>query len=244
MLTGKRILVTGASRGIGRAIAVACAAAGARVGVNYHRSEEQARSLCETIGRSSRALRFDVGDAEAVARGVDEFVELAGGIDGLVNNAGINRPSLLVSAGDDEIAAMVTTNLVGPILCTRAVLPVMVRQRHGVIVNIGSVAATRPSRGQSVYAATKGGLESLTRAVAVEYGRKGIRCHCVRPGAVDTEMLAATRAIAEEDLLARIPLRRFATADEVSHLVIVLLGDRLSYVSGSIHSIDGGFGAG
>jgi 3-oxoacyl-[acyl-carrier protein] reductase len=243
MLTGKRILVTGASRGIGRAIAIACAAAGAHVGVNYHRSEEQARSLCGTLGPPSRALPFDVGDAEAVARGVGEFVELAGGIDGLVNNAGVNRPSLLVSARDDEIAAMVTTNLVGPILCTRAVLPVMVRQRHGVIVNIGSVAATRPSRGQSVYAATKGGLESLTRAVAVEYGRKGIRCHCVRPGAVDTEMLAATRAIAEEDLLARIPLRRLATADEVAHLVIVLLSDQLSYVSGSIHSIDGGFGA-
>jgi len=244
MLAGKRILVTGASRGIGRAIALACGAAGAQVGVNYHRSEEQARTLCETLGPSSRALSFDVGEAEAVARGVAEFVEFAGGIDGLVNNAGINLPSLLVNARDDEIAAMVATNLIGPILCTRAVLPAMVRQRSGVIVNIGSVAAERPFRGQSVYAATKGGLESLTRAVAVEYGRKGIRCHLVRPGAVDTDMLAATKAIAEEDLLARIPLRRFATADEIAHFVLVLLGDPLSYATGSIHPIDGGFGAG
>jgi 3-oxoacyl-[acyl-carrier protein] reductase len=244
MLTGKRILVTGASRGIGRAIALACAAAGAQVGVNYHRSEEQARSLCTTLGPPTRALRFDVGEATAVARGVAEFVDIAGGIDSLVNNAGINLPALLVSASDDEIAAMVKTNLVGPILCTRAVLPHMVRQRHGVIVNVGSVAAARPSRGQSVYAATKGALESLTRAVAVEYGRKGIRCHCIRPGAVDTEMLAATKAVAEEDLLARIPLRRFATPDEIARLVIVLLSDEFSYVSGSVHPIDGGFGAG
>ena len=153
----KRILVTGASRGIGRAIAIACAAAGARVGVNYHRSRDRALAVCSEIGPAAAPLEFDVGDAEAVARGVEAFAGLAGGIDGLVNNAGINRPSLLVAASDADIAATIATNLVGPILCTRAVIPAMLEARRGVIVNVSSVAAGRPSRGQAVYAATKGG---------------------------------------------------------------------------------------
>jgi 3-oxoacyl-[acyl-carrier protein] reductase len=242
-LNGKRILVTGGGRGIGRAIATACAAEGARVGVNYHRSDAQARALCDEIGISSRAIPFDVRDSAAVARGVAEFVEFAGGIDGLVNNAGVNCASLLVSASDADITEMVTTNLVGPILCTRAVLPFMLKQRSGVIVNVSSVAAERPTRGQAVYAATKGALESLTRAVAGEYGRKGIRCHAIRPGAVDTDMLAATKAVAEGDILARIPLRRLASADEIAPFVVFLLGDQAAYVTGSIHAIDGGFGA-
>ena len=244
MLSAKRILITGASRGIGRAAALACAAAGARVGMNYHRSEGPARQLCEELGASSRALRFDVSDAAAIARGVDEFVEFAGGIDGLVNNAGINLPSLLVTATDADVASMVSTNLVGPILATRAVLPVMLRQRSGVIVNVSSVAAARPFRGQAVYAATKGGLESFTRAVAVEYGRKGIRCHAVRPGAVDTDMLAATKAMAGDDLLARIPLGRLAGADEIARLIVFLLSDQAAYATGSIYAFDGGFDAG
>jgi len=241
-LNGKRILITGAARGLGRAIALACAAAGARVGINYHRSEAQARSLCEEIGSETRAIGFDVADAAAVARGVDEFIHFAGGIDGLVNNAGINVASLLVNATDDAIAATLATNLLGSILCTRAVLPAMLKQHDGTIVNISSVSADRPSRGQAVYAATKGALESLTRAVAAEYGRKGIRCHAVRPGAVDTDMLAATRAIAEEDLLARIPLRRVASADEIAPFVVFLLSPQATYVTGSVHAIDGGFG--
>jgi 3-oxoacyl-[acyl-carrier protein] reductase len=243
VLNTKRILITGAARGIGRAIAVACAAAGARVGVNYRQSETDARALCDGLGESSRPFCFDVGDAAAVRRGVAEFIEFAGGIDGLVNNAGVNRPSLLATASDADILAMMTTNLLGPVLCTRAVVPKMLEQRSGVIVNISSVAAERPSRGQAVYAATKGAVESLTRAVAVEYGRKGIRCHAVRPGAVDTDMLAATKTLAEDDLIARIPLRRVASADEIAPLVVFLLSDRAAYVNGSIHAIDGGYGA-
>jgi 3-oxoacyl-[acyl-carrier protein] reductase len=104
------------------------------------------------------------------------------------------------------------------------------------------VAAGRPSRGQAVYAATKGAIESLTRAVAVEYGRKGIRCHAIRPGAVDTDMLATTRALAEEDVLAKTALKRIASAEEIAALVVFLLSDEASYITGSIHAIDGGYG--
>jgi 3-oxoacyl-[acyl-carrier protein] reductase len=128
-------------------------------------------------------------------------------------------------------------------LCTRAVIPAMLEARRGVIVNVSSVAATRPSRGQAVYAASKGAIESLTRAVAVEYGKKGIRCHAIRPGAVDTDMLATTKAMAEEDVLARTALKRIASVNDIAPLVVFLLSDGASYISGSIHAVDGGYGA-
>jgi 3-oxoacyl-[acyl-carrier protein] reductase len=178
-----------------------------------------------------------------VARGVEEFVERTGGIDGLVNNAGINRPSLLVTASDTDILAMAATNFLGSIACTRAVLPAMLRQRRGVIVNVSSIAAERPSRGQAVYAATKGGIEAFTRAVAIEYARKGIRCVAIRPGAVDTDMLASTNAVAGDEVLATVPLRRIAAAEEIAPLAVYLLSDEASFVTGSIHAIDGGASA-
>ena len=189
-------------------------------------------------------LPFDVRDSAGVSRAFAAFISRGGGIDGLVNNAGINRPSLLVSACDDDIDAVVRTNVIGPMTCIRAAIPAMLRQRSGVIVNIGSVAAERPSRGQTVYAATKGALEALTRAVAVEYGRKGIRCHCLRPGPVDTDMFAVTKALAEAEVLARVPLQCFVKPEEIADFVVFLLSERASAITGATHTIDGGFAAG
>jgi len=244
MLEGKRVVVTGASRGIGRAIAIACAQSGARVGINFNHSEKEARAVAGEIGEAAVLLPFDVADPAAVARGFETFVSAAGGLDALVNNAAINRPSLLVSASDEDIDAVTRTNVTGPILCTRAAIRTMMRQRSGAILNVSSVAAARPSKGQSVYAATKGALEALTRAVAVEYGRKGIRCHCLRPGPVDTDMFAATKALAGEEVLARIPLQRFVTPEEVAAFAVFLLSDRASAVTGAVVTIDGGYAAG
>src|SRR5213592_1381672 len=155
MLEGKKILVTGASRGIGRAIALACARAGAIVGLNYRSSEESARALQKENLNRFILLPFDVRDGVAVSAAVAEFRERAGRIDGWVNNAGINLPDLLLSAAPQKIREQIEVNLAGPILCAQAVLPVMLEQHSGVILNISSVAATRPSRGQAVYAATK-----------------------------------------------------------------------------------------
>jgi 3-oxoacyl-[acyl-carrier protein] reductase len=228
-LEGKRVVVTGASRGIGRAIAIACAQRGATVGINFHRSEKEAHEVAERIGARAMLLRFDVGAPAAVAAAFASFLDRTGGIDVLVNNAGIIRPSLLVSASDADIDAVIRTNVIGTITCTRAVIPSMLRQRAGVILNVGSVAAEQPWKGQTVYAATKGAIEAFTRAVAAEYGRKGIRCECISPGPVDTEMFAATKALAGEGVLDSTPWQRFSTPEEVAEL--------------AIHTIDGGFAA-
>lgn len=241
MLEGKSVIVTGAGRGIGRAIAAACLKAGATVGLNYRASEKGARSLQEEFPKTSVLLPFDVRRPEEVERGVALFLEKAGRIDGWVNNAAVNRPGLLVSADLDQVREQIETNLLGPLLSARAVLPVMMRQRSGVLLNISSVSALRPSQGQAVYAATKGGLESLTRALAREYGRKGIRVHGIRPGPIETDMIQGTKALAEEEILSRIPLQRLGRPDEVADLAVYLLSDRAGFISGSIHTIDGGY---
>jgi len=176
-----------------------------------------------------------------VGAAVARFREAQGRIDGWVNNAAVNHPALLLAAEDDRIREQVAVNLVGPMVCARAVLPVMVEQRAGVILNVSSVAATRPTRGQSVYAATKGGLESLTRALAVEYGRKGIRVHAIRPGPIVTDMMKATSALAGETVVERTSLRRMGTPEDVAGLAVYLLSDLASFITGSVHAVDGGY---
>ncbi|MFO0758647.1 MAG: SDR family NAD(P)-dependent oxidoreductase [Byssovorax sp.] len=245
LLAEKRVVVTGARRGIGRAIALAAARDGAIVGINVRRDDDEAQALAAEILAAGAPepviLPFDVTDPAAIDVAIATFTARHGHIDGWVNNAAENRPSLLATADDARIRAQIETNLLGPIFATRAVLPVMMARRAGVILNVSSVAAVRPVRGQSIYAATKGGLEAFTRAVAVEYGKKGIRALCLRPGAVDTAMLAATKALGEDEILGRIPLKRIATPAEIADVAVFLLSDRARYLTGSEHAADGGY---
>jgi len=219
-LDGWRVIVTGASRGIGRAIAIACAAEGATVGINFHRSRDAASSLADQLGAAGVLLPFDVGNVAEVTSAFDAFVERTGGLDALVNNAAVVHPSLLVAAADEDVGAMVRTNLLGTVACTRAALPVMLRQRRGVIVNVGSIAASRPCRGQAVYAATKAAVQALAAAVDVEYARKGIRCEWLAPGPVDTDMLAPTLAMAGRGALDSVDLGELMTPEVVAAQVV------------------------
>jgi 3-oxoacyl-[acyl-carrier protein] reductase len=245
LLSDKHIVITGASRGIGRALATCCARHGATVAIGYHSGGAEADALQleirQRFERDARALRFDVTDPAMVATAVTDIMAAWGRIDGWVNAAGVRLPSLLVTSETERIEHELRVNLLGPMWCARAVVPHMLKQKRGVILNISSVAAVRPYRGQTSYAAAKGGLEAFTRALAVEVARKGIRALCLRPGAVDTAMLASSRALDEEELLGRIPQRRIATPDEIAELAVFLLSDRAAYLTATEVTADGGY---
>jgi len=231
LLEGRRVIVTGASRGIGRAIALACAQEGAKVGLNYLKSHESAKALADTNPDQFHLLPFDVSDAASATEAIDRFGQEWGGIDALVNNAGIFFGAIFVRAPLDETARIVAVNLLGPLICSKAVLPFMIKARAGSIVNISSVAAVNPIQGQAVYAATKGALEALTRSLAVEYRSRNVRVVAVRPGPVATDMLAQTHASTWEYDSGEPGV---ATSEDIGQLVLDVLCCSDEYPSGAI----------
>ncbi len=245
LLLGKRVVVTGASRGLGRAIALAAAREGADVGVGYHERKNDAEFVTNDItnesGRRAIAFPFDVSSERDVESAVDHFERELGPIDGWVNNAGYNRGGLLVTGDANEWRQELEVNVLGPLLCARAIIKRMMQRRCGVIVNVSSVAAVRPTRGQVAYAACKGGVESMTRALAVEYAKKGIAVLCLRPGPIDTDMLAATRVLADDEVIKKTLVGRIASADEIAEHAVFMLSSRAAYATGSIVTVDGGY---
>lgn len=243
-LAGKTVLVTGGSRGIGRAIVELFAQDGAAVTFFYRGNTAAAEEVLEKArseGWSVAAQQLDICDAAATKDAIDGLAERAGRIDVLVNNAGVIRDNLLALLEDDDIRSVLETNIGGVFNVTRAVVPHMISRRSGKIINMSSVSGEKGGRGQTNYAASKGAINAFTKALAVELASRRIMVNCVSPGVIETEMSQAVRDLAGDEIKARILLRRFGQPQEVAYAVWFLASRFADYVTGEILHVDGGF---
>ena len=243
MLINKIALVTGGSRGIGRAIAEKLAEMGATVLVNYNGSKERAEEVAQTIvakGGHSEAIQCDVSDYEACGEMIKEIIAKYGRIDILVNNAGITRDGLIMRMSEKDYDTVLDTNLKGAFNTIQHSARYFVKQRSGKIINISSVSGVMGNAGQANYAASKAGLIGLTKSVAKELGSRGICVNAVAPGFIRTEMTDALGEKTLEKMIPMIPLRRMGTAEDVADLVAFLAGEGSDYITGQVICIDGG----
>ena len=243
-LAGKVAIVTGGSRGIGRAIVELFSAEGADVTFFYRGQVAAAQEVvaaAQSAGARVEAEQVDVRDSKACAAAVDRVAERAGRIDILVNNAGVIRDNQLAAMDDEDVSMVLDTNVGGVFNVTRAVVPHMIVQRSGKIINLSSVAGEKGGRGQTNYAASKGAVNAFTRALAVELAPRKITVNCVAPGVIETEMSQAVRDAAGDAVKARILLKRYGTAEEVAYAVWFLASQYANYVTGQVIGVDGGF---
>jgi 3-oxoacyl-[acyl-carrier protein] reductase len=241
-------LVTGGSRGIGRGIVKALAAAGAKVAFVYRGSRESAESLVKEVtdaGGVAKAHQGDVAEAGTAQRIYDAVVADWSKVDVLVNNAGVIKDELFVRMEPADFDAVIATNLTGAVSFCRAVGYPMMRQRSGRIINISSVAADFVNAGQTNYAASKGAINSFTRALAMELASRGVTVNAIAPGFIETDMSAAVRNKAGEDLIKKkIPARRLGQAEDIAALVVFLASPAASYITGQVITVDGGLSLG
>jgi 3-oxoacyl-[acyl-carrier protein] reductase len=237
-------IVTGASGGIGKAIALQLAAEGATVLCNYHSNKQKAEDVVQLItaaGGRALSMQADVKSLAAMEQMAAAVIDQFGRIDILVNNAGINRDDLIISMSEQAWRDVIETNLFGTFNATKAVAQQMMFQKKGRIINISSVAGERGGRGQTNYAASKGGLNGFTRAAAVELAPKNITVNAVAPGVIETDMSQEVLRRAKEIVMTHIPLKRLGTGDEVARMVAFLASDDAAYITGQIIHVDGGF---
>jgi 3-oxoacyl-[acyl-carrier protein] reductase len=235
-------IVTGGSRGIGRAIVLVLAGAGMEVVFTYRENSTAADEVIAAAqGAKVTSRQVDVRDAAACSALVEQVVERAGRIDLLVNNAGVIRDNLLALLQDQDVRDVLETNVGGAFNMCRAVVPQLLAQRRGKIVNISSVAGEKGGRGQTNYAASKGAINALTRSLAVELASRGIQVNAVAPGVIETEMSRMVRERAGDQVQSRILLRRIGRPEEVAYAVWFLASKYADYITGQILPVDGGF---
>jgi 3-oxoacyl-[acyl-carrier protein] reductase len=244
ILNGKNALVTGASRGIGREIALRLAQEGAFVALNCtQRGVEKAEAVLAEIrkeGGDGVVKTFSVSDSAAVDQAVDELIKAKGSIHILVNNAGIAKDALFMRMKDEEWDDTLNTNLKGAALCARSVTRPMMKARDGVIINISSVVGQMGNAGQAAYSASKAGLFGLTKSLAKELASRNIRVNAVAPGFIDTEMTVDLPATAKEEMLKAIPMGRMGSGKEIADAVVFLASPSSTYVTGQILAVNGG----
>jgi 3-oxoacyl-[acyl-carrier protein] reductase len=243
MLKSKAVLVTGASRGIGRAIALYFASEGAKVAVNYSGSEERANEVVSQIrenGGTAFAIKADISNSTEVTEMVKSVIDEFGSLDVLVNNAGITRDNLLMRMKEEEWDAVINTNLKGVFLTTKAVSRQMMKQRQGRIINIASIVGVSGNAGQANYVAAKAGVIGLTKTTAKELSSRGITVNAIAPGFIETDMTGKLEEGIKEDMLKNIPLSRFGQPEDIAAAAAFLASDKSSYITGQTLHVDGG----
>ncbi len=242
-LNGKVALVTGASRGLGKAIGIKLASLGAKIVINYLANDAEASTVASTIeGQGGQVLlaKANVADSESVKNMIRQVTEKWGPIDILVNNAGITRDSLLPRMSDDAWDSVINTNLRGAYLCTKFALRSMMNQPWGRIINIASLAGVIGNQGQANYSASKGGLIAFTKAVAREVGPRKITANVIAPGFFVTDMTNQLSPEARDAILSRIPLKRFGQPEDLAELAAFLASEKSAYITAEVICIDGG----
>lgn len=243
MLSGKNALVTGASRGIGRAIALEFAQQGANVAINYAGSENKAQAVVDellSMGVKAFKIQADVTREENVKAMVKEVIHQFGSLDILVNNAGVTKDNLLMRMKETEFDQVINTNLKGVFLCTKAVTRQMMKQKAGKIVNVASIVGVSGNPGQANYVAAKAGVIGLTKTTAKELASRNILVNAVAPGFISTDMTDALSDEQQEAILSQIPLAKLGTPEEIAKVVRFLVSDDASYITGQTIHIDGG----
>ena len=244
-MSGKTAVVTGGSRGIGRAICLELARRGANVVFSYAGNTAAAEKTLEelkALGVEARAIQGNVADPAAAKTLVDTAVKELGGIHILVNNAGITRDGLAMAMKEDDFDAVIETNLKGAFLCMKAAIRPMMKARYGRIVNMSSVVALRGNPGQVNYCASKAGLIGMTKSLAKEMGARGITVNAVAPGYISTDMTAALPDAARQAMLSTIPVGRAGSPEDVAAAVAFLASEEAGYITGQVLSVDGGMG--